>query len=210
MKNSNTMPTEVAYVKGHNMSDKIKSDDIVIHATNMLTNETYHWIYPQSKMDEMSKVDLGTHAHKIAKLMEIATTMSGQEEIDYMHIAGYTVAEYINSSKSYEISSQLSNHNAYYVAVEYTPKGDTCCRILGSCNVETVAESTSTGLAQVMGMSRMSGHVKPHNSGNRYTIMLDKLTPGTRTSYGPAVSTKVGRNAPCPCGSGKKSKKCCH
>jgi len=24
-----------------------------------------------------------------------------------------------------------------------------------------------------------------------------------------AVSTKVGRNEPCPCGSGKKYKKCC-
>lgn len=24
-----------------------------------------------------------------------------------------------------------------------------------------------------------------------------------------AVSNKVGRNAPCPCGSGKKYKKCC-
>ncbi len=209
MENSNTIPTEVAYVKGHNMSDKIKSDEIVIHATNMLTNETYHWIYPQSKMDELSKVDLGTHAHKIAKMMEIATTMSGQEEIDYMHVAGLTVAEYINSSKTYEMARRVGQ-NAYYVAVEYVPNGDTCCRILGAGNVETVTESTSTGLAKVIGMSRMQGHVKPHSSGNRYTIMLDKLTAGTRTSYGPAVSTKVGRNAPCPCGSGKKSKKCCH
>ncbi|MFT9447432.1 SEC-C metal-binding domain-containing protein [Gluconobacter japonicus] len=25
----------------------------------------------------------------------------------------------------------------------------------------------------------------------------------------PAMSTKVGRNEPCPCGSGKKYKKCC-
>ncbi|WP_280549637.1 PBPRA1643 family SWIM/SEC-C metal-binding motif protein [Halomonas sp. 11-S5] len=25
----------------------------------------------------------------------------------------------------------------------------------------------------------------------------------------PSVSEKVGRNAPCPCGSGKKYKKCC-
>jgi uncharacterized protein YchJ len=25
-----------------------------------------------------------------------------------------------------------------------------------------------------------------------------------------AVSTKVGRNEPCPCGSGKKNKKCCN
>ncbi len=26
----------------------------------------------------------------------------------------------------------------------------------------------------------------------------------------PAVSHKIERNAPCPCGSGKKSKKCCY
>lgn len=26
----------------------------------------------------------------------------------------------------------------------------------------------------------------------------------------PAVSEKADRNAPCPCGSGKKSKKCCY
>lgn len=26
----------------------------------------------------------------------------------------------------------------------------------------------------------------------------------------PAVSHKVDRNSPCPCGSGKKSKKCCY
>ena len=38
-------------------------------------------------MDELSKVDLGAHAMLIAKQMEIATTMSGQEEMDYMHVA---------------------------------------------------------------------------------------------------------------------------
>lgn len=26
----------------------------------------------------------------------------------------------------------------------------------------------------------------------------------------PLVSVKIDRNAPCPCGSGKKAKKCCH
>ena len=29
------------------------------------------------------------------------------------------------------------------------------------------------------------------------------------TEAAPAVSTKIGRNEPCPCGSGKKYKKCC-
>ena len=37
------------------------------------------------------------------------------------------------------------------------------------------------------------------------TITYRIITP----SYAPATSTKVGRNEPCTCGSGKKSKKCC-
>jgi SWIM/SEC-C metal-binding protein len=40
---------------------------------------------------------------------------------------------------------------------------------------------------------------------------LDPSLPATSTKAGhlPAVSTKVGRNEPCPCGSGKKYKHCC-
>ena len=34
-------------------------------------------------------------------------------------------------------------------------------------------------------------------------------SPAKRVSTKPATSTKVGRNDPCPCGSGKKYKKCC-
>lgn len=38
-------------------------------------------------------------------------------------------------------------------------------------------------------------------------------TPGTTTPHSaissPSEPTKIGRNAPCPCGSGKKFKKCC-
>jgi uncharacterized protein len=31
----------------------------------------------------------------------------------------------------------------------------------------------------------------------------------TGTGAGPARRTRIGRNDPCPCGSGKKYKKCC-
>lgn len=33
--------------------------------------------------------------------------------------------------------------------------------------------------------------------------------PAANQNSGPATSSKVGRNDPCPCGSGKKHKKCC-
>jgi SEC-C motif-containing protein len=35
------------------------------------------------------------------------------------------------------------------------------------------------------------------------------FTTGEMVKPKPAVSTKVGRNEPCPCGSGRKYKKCC-
>ena len=44
---------------------------------------------------------------------------------------------------------------------------------------------------------------------------LDRLTEiveapdAARPSIRPTRATKVGRNAPCPCGSGRKYKKCC-
>jgi preprotein translocase subunit SecA len=40
--------------------------------------------------------------------------------------------------------------------------------------------------------------------------VANETPPGDGTAvHGPARSAKVGRNAPCPCGSGKKHKKCC-
>ena len=43
-----------------------------------------------------------------------------------------------------------------------------------------------------------------------FGVETDEKPAGVYYPNGPAVSIKVGRNAPCPCGSGKKSKKCCH
>jgi len=46
-------------------------------------------------------------------------------------------------------------------------------------------------------------------------LPLDRLTDivealdAARPSIRPRQATKVGRNAPCPCGSGRKYKKCC-
>lgn len=40
--------------------------------------------------------------------------------------------------------------------------------------------------------------------------MLFANDPEIVTPIKPIVSTKIGRNEPCPCGSGKKYKKCCH
>lgn len=57
------------------------------------------------------------------------------------------------------------------------------------------------------------GVVKPHHEISRFSKLDDEwfyvdgslVAPQTATREQP----KVGRNAPCPCGSGKKYKKCC-
>jgi hypothetical protein len=38
---------------------------------------------------------------------------------------------------------------------------------------------------------------------------LEEIVTALDASQRPARATKVGRNAPCPCGSGRKYKKCC-
>ncbi len=38
---------------------------------------------------------------------------------------------------------------------------------------------------------------------------IDFLPPKARRKPSPQIVQKVGRNVPCPCGSGKKFKKCC-
>jgi len=43
---------------------------------------------------------------------------------------------------------------------------------------------------------------------DRMTEILGALD-AARLPIGPRRATKVGRNAPCPCGSGRKYKKCC-
>ena len=39
--------------------------------------------------------------------------------------------------------------------------------------------------------------------------LLKSISFCNQPKTAPAASPKVGRNAPCPCGSGKKYKKCC-
>ena len=40
-------------------------------------------------------------------------------------------------------------------------------------------------------------------------LSMQRTVPRDSAYYDPAVAIKVGRNEPCPCGSGKKYKKCC-
>jgi len=66
-------------------------------------------------------------------------------------------------------------------------------------SVEFVARFRENGVLQE---HRELGHFKREEEGWYFTT-------GEMVKPKPAVSNKVGRNEPCPCGSGKKYKKCC-
>lgn len=53
--------------------------------------------------------------------------------------------------------------------------------------------------------------VQKHHELGRFSKQDDAwlFTTGDMVKSQPVVSTKVGRNEPCPCGSGRKYKKCC-
>jgi len=42
-----------------------------------------------------------------------------------------------------------------------------------------------------------------------YQYWLEKRTPTRKGIHGEKIKEKIGRNELCPCGSGKKFKKCC-
>jgi len=58
---------------------------------------------------------------------------------------------------------------------------------------------------------REKGALREHHEAARFRKEKDVwlFTEGTMVKPKPLVSTKVGRNDPCPCGSGAKFKKCC-
>ncbi|HHH38070.1 MAG TPA: YchJ family protein [Sedimenticola sp.] len=69
------------------------------------------------------------------------------------------------------------------------------------------------GTVEFIALYKEQGLVKRHHEQSRfqrvdgrwYFVDGEVVSPGTRVRQQP----RVGRNAPCPCGSGKKFKKCC-
>jgi preprotein translocase subunit SecA len=59
---------------------------------------------------------------------------------------------------------------------------------------------------------RIAGDANPAVAGMRGGMGVQKLTDGAEPLAESSAPTpgKVGRNDPCPCGSGKKYKKCCY
>jgi preprotein translocase subunit SecA len=52
------------------------------------------------------------------------------------------------------------------------------------------------------------GGRRQHSQGNEQTSPMQAVT-GAGRNGSPSGATKIGRNSPCPCGSGKKYKRCC-
>lgn len=67
------------------------------------------------------------------------------------------------------------------------------------------------GEVEFIARFRERGIARAHHELGRFERMEGKwyFTSGEMVKPKPAVSNKVGRNEPCPCGSGLKFKKCC-
>ena len=65
--------------------------------------------------------------------------------------------------------------------------------------------SAKEAFAALMGVSPDRVHAAPPRNG----MPPGMMPPGMGTPARPAAAPQVGRNDPCPCGSGKKYKKCC-
>lgn len=78
-------------------------------------------------------------------------------------------------------------------------------------SVEAGAESDETGVVEFIARYRQKGRDFEHYEKSRF-VSKDGTwyyVDGTGRSSEPATASKTGRNGLCPCGSGKKYKKCC-
>ena len=71
--------------------------------------------------------------------------------------------------------------------------------------------SDATGEVEFIARFREKGELREHHEMGAFSRMEERwyFTEGTMVKPKPVVSSKVGRNDPCPCGSGQKYKKCC-
>lgn len=69
----------------------------------------------------------------------------------------------------------------------------------------------TTGEVEFVARFRENGILNTHHELGHFERKEDAwyFTSGEMVKPKPAVSNKVGRNEPCPCGSGRKYKKCC-
>lgn len=80
------------------------------------------------------------------------------------------------------------------------------------CGTSGGGENDDTGVVEFMARFKKNGEMQVHHERSnflredgRWVYVDGKMNPKGK----PRRVEKVGRNEPCPCGSGKKHKKCC-
>ena len=181
MKNQETINKESGYTYGHKRDEKLGEEDVVVVATDLTNNTSYHWIWNRSQLNSTKHVNLSEYAPMIANGLRVIN------HPDLAHISEKQKAEqlgsnkvlpYVASSKSYEMMTQTMGHNTIYIAVDY--KGNnTAVRLVGSVSSENVDDAVGDNWSKAYQMSIMAGHIK--RKGTRLTLM-DVITPGTRVT----------------------------
>jgi preprotein translocase subunit SecA len=89
--------------------------------------------------------------------------------------------------------------------VEYTRQGYE----LFTQRIQNIEEDTVTYLCKIQIKRESKGVKGPSKASSPRTNETSKTFKRTKTSSRPLTTKKIGRNEPCPCGSGKKYKNCC-
>jgi uncharacterized protein YecA (UPF0149 family) len=80
--------------------------------------------------------------------------------------------------------------------------------LMDLCSDKELRERTQWDESSLPREERLYPHINDLELGKLGWKYMDFMTPEDKSRY-QIFTNKVGRNEPCPCGSGKKFKKCC-
>ena len=190
MNDQETINRESEFTYGHARNEKLGTDDVIILATDLNTNATYHWIYKRSLIDSQSPVNLGNYAIEIANGLRVINDPALAhltEEQKAGHLGFDKVLPYVASTKTYKMGVHSTGHNAIYIAVDYRG-ADTAVRLVGTTHLDTVEEAVGDMFQAAYSTAISIGHVKIDTKTERLTLM-DVMTPGTRVTYNGSNAT---------------------
>lgn len=94
------------------------------------------------------------------------------------------------------IEAEMSSRGTEWLGLEITGR-------------EAGLEDDDTGMVRFTFKVRQQGHIASQSETSMFRKIEGLWFYWDREDSGKARTTAIGRNDPCPCGSGKKYKKCC-
>lgn len=176
-------------------AEERKREKRLVHATNALSRE-----FLESKTVKAQTKEYKEGVEYLAKsLLDYLFFEERKElrELNENHVQQFLL---IHAPRRLSISSELSG-NAIDIVKDFLLFLDASGHIKNGMQLSGVAKANKRSFLQLM-------------SGPKKTQKSRKTAPPTKTGKSKTAkktetAARVGRNDPCPCGSGKKYKKCC-